>query len=764
MKDGDDFDRFGVAAGPHLGEAAGDDDVVVGGDAAAVEAVDGAGHADAARRAGQVERRRLRHLVAVDERQGLGLGIGEQAVAVHGDAVALAQDQHLLGLRRGLRDRCGRHHLEDLGRRRHRPARPALVVLPTHQHLLAAAPARHQADAALDEARVGLGMRLHGIGMQQDLAAAAERQAGRCGDDGKGRVLHRLQRVLADRDRLLDLLPGGDVRREEREAEVGADREVRALVVDHERLHLRLHELDRLVQEAHDLVVERVRLRGELEAGDAVAEVPQRGRAVLQQRLGGELDVLEQQHALGAHEVVILAVETEELALAVLEPVEGLVSHLLEDLGRRDALVLELARKPRGAELVDELKGAGLPVVAEPHRLIDGDDLVGGFRHQARGIGERAAHHGPGVAADLRRIRHQRARVLLRALQRGDVRRRRGDVLAACQVDRLLVLAALRLVDAVEAALALAAGVAVLDHAAYQRHVAVHGVEGVGLRQQAGEARVDVRPEVDADEVDEAEDAGLRDAEGASHHGVGLFHRQSAVDRVEDAALHPVDAEAVGDEAGRVLAGDDALAHRDVGEAGHLLDQRRVALRAGDDLEQAHVARRVEEVGDHEVALEAVGQALDELGQRDRRGVRRDRRALPAHLVEAAIEALLDVEPLDDDLDDPVAVGDLAEVVLEVADSDELGGALRHEGGGLALQHLGDGAGGDRVAVLGVLRHDVEQQHRHARIRDLRGDAGAHDAGAEDGDFLDLLGVRHHRRSMMVAMPWPPPMHWVASA
>ena len=34
----------------------------------------------------------------------------------------------------------------------------------------------------------------------------------------------------------------------------------------------------------------------------------------------------------------------------------------------------------------------------------------------------------------------------------------------------------------------------------------------------------------------------------------------------------------------------------------HLLDQRRIALRPGDDFEQAHVARRVEEMRDHEVA------------------------------------------------------------------------------------------------------------------------------------------------------------------
>ena len=37
-----------------------------------------------------------------------------------------------------------------------------------------------------------------------------------------------------------------------------------------------------------------------------------------------------------------------------------------------------------------------------------------------------------------------------------------------------------------------------------------------------------------------------------------------------------------------------------------------------------------------------------------------------------------------------------------------------------------------------------------------------HHACADDADLADRGG--HHARSRRVAMPWPPPMHWVASA
>ena len=74
-----------------------------------------------------------------------------------------------------------------------------------------------------------------------------------------------------------------------------------------------------------------------------------------------------------------------------------------------------------------------------------------------------------------------------------------------------------------------------------------------------------------------------------------------------------------------------------------------------------------------------------------------------------------------------------------------------HEAADLLLPSDAGGGGG----ALHVEPHDL-----HACIGEMGGDAGAHDPGAENGGLADL---DHHAASSTRAMPWPPPMHWVAS-
>ena len=97
---------------------------------------------------------------------------------------------------------------------------------PAAQHRRAAAPAGDQADADLDQADVGLGVRLHRVAVEQHLAAAAERHAGGRADHREGRVAHGAHGLLPALDHALDLAPGADVGGEQREADVGADGEV----------------------------------------------------------------------------------------------------------------------------------------------------------------------------------------------------------------------------------------------------------------------------------------------------------------------------------------------------------------------------------------------------------------------------------------------------------------------------------------------------------------------------------------------------------
>jgi hypothetical protein len=61
----------------------------------------------------------------------------------------------------------------------------------------------------------------------------------------------------------------------------------------------------------------------------------------------------------------------------------------------------------------------------------------------------------------------------------------------------------------------------------------------------------------------------------------------------------------------------------------------------------------------------------------------------------------------------------------------------------------GDGAGGNRTAIVAALGNDVEEDHLESGVGDLRGDARSHDAGAEHRDPIDA----HDAASSTVAIP-----------
>jgi CBS domain-containing protein len=124
-------------------------------------------------------------------------------------------------------------------------------------------------------------MGLHGITVEQDLATAAQCHAGRRAHDRERRIFERLVGLLTARDELFDLAPCRDVQREQGKAEIGAGGEIAALIIDDERLELVVHHRDRLTDQLHHIAVERIHLAGELKAGNAVADIPERRRTIL---------------------------------------------------------------------------------------------------------------------------------------------------------------------------------------------------------------------------------------------------------------------------------------------------------------------------------------------------------------------------------------------------------------------------------------------------------------------------------------------------
>jgi hypothetical protein len=99
-------------------------------------------------------------------------------------------------------------------------------------------------------------------------------------------------------------------------------------------------------------------------------------------------------------------------------------------------------------------------------------------------------------------------------------------------------------------------------------------------------------------------------------------------------------------------------------------------------------------------------------------------------------EGLLDGEVFGDSFDDPVTVFQTGEVIFKIARDYEarICGVVKRCGFG--LEQGGDGAGGDaasgfRIGIVG--RDDVEQEHGHSGVGQMRSDARAHGSGSENG-------------------------------
>src|SRR5579863_3792967 len=211
--------------------------------------------------------------------------------------------------------------------------------------------------------------------------------------------------------------------------------------------------------------------------------------------------------------------------------------------------------------------------------------------------------------------------------------------------------------------------------------------------------------QIDADEIEKPERAAGRNAKRATHDHVGLLNRQTCFQRLDYRHRYPEAADAVGDETGRVAAIEDRLAKNLVA---CFSDQIPRAIRRrlpGDDLDERHYPRRIEEMGDHKALAESLALAVDKQLQRNRRRVRGDDGFGLANSVDSRKQFTLDIQILDDRLDDPVHIGKLRQIVLDIARLDEFRPRRVHETGDLQLPRDAGFRGG---AAPTLLARDVE--------------------------------------------------------
>ena len=232
--------------------------------------------------------------------------------------------------------------------------------------------------------------------------------------------------------------------------------------------------------------------------------------------------------------------------------------------------------------------------------------------------------------------------------------------------------------------------------------------------------------DVEPCDVHRAERRALRPAECGAGDGVDLLDRVrprfERAQHLDDA----VDADVIGDEVRRVFRDHDAFAEPAIREPRHELDGRGIGVGRWNQLEEMQVARRIEEVCAEKVAPKVVASPFGERRDRNAARVRRHDRARPADAVDALEQRPLHVGALQNGLHDPVDGRELLKVGVEAAGRDERG-VVRGEKR-IRLQ---------RTRALQPLACDVgcqvEEQHGHARVREVRGNLRAHRARAEHG-------------------------------
>ena len=110
------------------------------------------------------------------------------------------------------------------------------------------------------------------------------------------------------------------------------------------------------------------------------------------------------------------------------------------------------------------------------------------------------------------------------------------------------------------------------------------------------------------------------------------------------------------------LRADHALAERGGQERLERVEQRRVGLRRGDQLDQVHVARRIEEVDAAEARAQRRGHRRRQRRERQSRRVGREDRVRRDVRRDLLVQVALPVEALGDRLDHEIAFGEAREV------------------------------------------------------------------------------------------------------
>ncbi len=145
-----------------------------------------------------------------------------------------------------------------------------------------------------------------------------------------------------------------------------------------------------------------------------------------------------------------------------------------------------------------------------------------------------------------------------------------------------------------------------IDHAPHQGYFFRHLMECIALGQYRVKTFCHVAHQVDADQVVEAEYAGLGNSHRSTEYGVGILGSEPQAECSMQCCLYGKYADPVAEKTRRVLTQDDAFAHTRFIELFEAIDNFLSRVLTAYDLEQAHVTYGVEEMRNRELGPEVL--------------------------------------------------------------------------------------------------------------------------------------------------------------
>ena len=241
---------------------------------------------------------------------------------------------------------------------------------------------------------------------------------------------------------------------------------------------------------------------------------------------------------------------------------------------------------------------------------------------------------------------------------------------------------------------------------------------------------------VQAHDVGGAESAGLRAPQLGPGEVVDNIEAQAEFLGLAHRGKHLEGADPVGDEIGRVLGADAALAQRGRQEGLELVEHFGRGVGSGDQFDQVHIARRIEEMHAAESGAQRLRNAFAEPADRQARGIAAEDRVRADEGRDLRVQVVLPVHALGDRLDHQFALAQPLEVFVVVGGLDESGQVRMTERRRVHLLQALDGAQRHPVARP-LAGRQIEQQHAHARIDQMGRNLRPHHPGAQHRDFPD---------------------------